>query len=209
MMLWWMTTAALAGKLYVNGVEIGTVDCPPLAGQTFDGVQVAFDAAGNLQIVAPRYQIEVVDPATGKPATPKPAPAAATAAPAPAPTGAPTPPEGGQGIAAGRWWLVTEDNASSGHSVDVYVNGALVRHVVSGESQVIEDISAWLRPGDNEVKIRSISPGTGEGGTLYVYLGTGSNDSGTVVMDPPQVQYGVGASKSGTYERQYTITASP
>ena len=43
------------------------------------------------------------------------------------------------------------------------------------------------------------------GGTLYVFIGPGSDQSGTVVMDKPEVQFGVGSSRTGPYEREYSI----
>ena len=37
------------------------------------------------------------------------------------------------GVAAARWWMVTEDNGSTGHQVEVWVNGQLAQTVVSGQ----------------------------------------------------------------------------
>ena len=76
--------------------------------------------------------------------------------------------------------------------------------VRSGEPQRIIDIGRHLRLGNNDIQIRSNSAGGG-GGSLYVYLGTGSDRSGTVVMDEPAVQYGLGASRTGPFERSYTL----
>lgn len=202
-MIMLLSSLALAGSVYVNGVNVDA-----LRNQTFEDVTVFIDAQGNVRVDAPQYEIEVVDQGGGAPppannGTPvKPA----VSPPSTTESGAPLP--GSTGVPAGSWWLVTEDNGSGGHSVSVYLNGVLARQVKSGEPQLIEDITGWLKPGSNQVRMVSNSQ-SAVGGTLYVYLGTGNNDSGTVVMDPPKVQFGVGQSRSGEYERTYSIQATP
>ena len=204
-MIMLLSSLALAGSVYVNGVNVDA-----LRNQTFEDVTVFIDAQGNVRVDAPQYEIEVVDqgpsatPPTNTGTTPPVKPVASP--PTTTETGAPLP--GSSGVAAGSWWLVTEDNGSGGHSVSVYLNGVLARKVRSGEPQLIDDITGWLKPGSNQVRIVSDSR-SASGGTLYVYLGTGNNDSGTVVMDPPKVQFGVGQSRSGEYERTYSIQATP
>jgi hypothetical protein len=49
----------------------------------------------------------------------------------------------------------------------------------------------------------SVSP---TGGSFFVYVGTGSNQSGTVVLDNPIVQFGVGNNRTGPYEREFTMS---
>jgi hypothetical protein len=183
----------MAGTIYVNGVDV-----TGLRGQSFDNVTITFDSNGDVHISAPQYEIEVVDPtaATVPPPTTSPTPP-------PAAIPEPAPPEP-SGVAEGRWWLITEDNGSVGHSVEIIINDVRVQTVKSGGEQLIEDVAAWLRPGTNKIRMVSISMDAG-GGALYIYLGTGSNDSGTLVMDTPDVQFGLGASRSGTYTRDYTI----
>lgn len=212
-MLLWLASAALAGQLYINGVF---VDPATIAGVEMKDVSITFDASGNIQVSAPGYKIEVVDPpgATSTPPPPPPnAPGMPTSAPRP-PTGptamgappAPTAPAApqGAGVLPARWWLVTEDNASVGHTIEIVINGAPVRTVGSGLAQQIIDVGKWLRPGSNSVEIRSTSANA-SGGTYYVYIGNGSDQTGTVVMDRPQVQFGVGSTRSGPYSRSYTL----
>lgn len=180
--------AALAGSVFVNGVNVDA-----LRNQTFKNVTaVTLDADGNVIIDAPGYEIQVVapaDPITG--------PVTTTAQ-----TGTSTPPP--SAVPANTWWLVTEDNGSSGHVITVYVNDSLVRTVPSGQPQLIADLSSFLHPGTNRVRVESQSNGA-TGGTFYIYLGSGHNESGTVVMDPPQVQFGVGPTREGPYLREYEL----
>lgn len=190
LMVLWMS-AVLAGQVTVNGIDVTDA----LRGQTFEGATVTFDEQGDIHISAPGYRIEIEGAA----------PAETVTAPDPAPPAEPPAPPAGAGVAAGRWWLATEDSGSTGHTVEVFLNGSLVRTIRSGEPQLIFDIGPWLRPGDNDVRIvsESVAPG---GGALYVYLGSGTNETGTVVLGQPDVQFGVGASREGTREREYRLT---
>lgn len=227
-MFTWLTAVAFAGNLYVNDVHVNPTD---LQGMTLEDVDVAIDAEGNIRIAAPGYKIEVVTPAPAsapygqQPAYGQPAQQPAYGQPAQQPTqqpaygqpvqppaytgntatyGAPPSAPIDPGVPQARWWLVTEDNGSSGHSVEVWINGRMAEVVRSGDPQRIVDVGRHLRLGSNEIQIKSNSAG-GSGGSLYVYLGTGSDRSGTVVMDEPAVQYGLGASRVGPFERSYTL----
>ncbi len=199
-MLLWLASTALAGQLYINGVF---VDPATIAGVEMKNVTITFDASGNIQVAAPGYKIEVVDP-PGATSTPPPAPVGAQAAGARPPVPATPPPQTNSGVAPARWWLVTEDNASVGHTIEILVNGTPVKTVGSGLPQQILDVGKWLRPGTNQVEVRSNSVGA-SGGTYYVYIGNGSDQTGTVVMDRPQVQFGVGSTRNGPYSRSYTL----
>jgi hypothetical protein len=202
--LLWLASTALAGQLYINGVF---VDPATIAGVEMKDVSITFDASGNIQVTAPGYKIEVVDPPGGTTTPPPP-----TAPPVGTPSAAARPPAGAQaappatnsGVAPARWWLVTEDNASVGHTIDIVINGVTVKTVGSGMAQQILDVGRWLRPGANQVEVRSNSVNA-SGGTYYVYIGNGSDQTGTVVMDRPQVQFGVGSTRTGPYSRSYTL----
>lgn len=202
-MLWWLTSVALAGSVFVNGVNVDS-----LRDTTFSNVTVKIDSQGNLLIDAPGYTIEVVD-AAGAPVGPAPAPSPAPAPapvsrvdpPAPAPAPAPVP---ASALAAGSWWLITEDNGSVGHTVDVFVNGVKVTMLRSGAEPYILDVGPWLRRGPNTVEVRSNSIDAG-GGAMYVYIGEGRNDTGTIVMNSPSVQFGLGPSRQGPHSRTYQL----
>lgn len=185
----WFVSAAFAGSVFVNGVNIDT-----LRSQTFEDCVVTIDSQGNVLITAPGYQIQVEGAGT-------------TTAPPPPPPPPPVSPTSGVG-ASGRWWLVTEDNGSQGHAVDVVVNGTSVKTIRSGDAQVILDIGPFLKVGANQVRVTSNSVGAA-GGTMYVYMGVGSNQSGTVNLDRPPIQYGLGASRTGEYSRDYVLDVTP
>ncbi|MFT6162144.1 MAG: hypothetical protein ACJA00_004742, partial [Myxococcota bacterium] len=58
--------------------------------------------------------------------------------------------------------------------------------------------------GANRVHLQAQSSAP-SGGPLYVYLGRGSNASGTVMMDSPDIQFGLGPSRNGETSRDYTL----
>lgn len=190
-MIWLVPSLASAGNLYVNNVLVDPRSMPNVS---LERVTVRFDAQGNIWVDAPGYKIEIQPPA--------PAPAFVVA---PVPQPLPAPPSPTSGVAPARWWLVTDDGGSTGHAVEVWINGQLAQSVASGQPQRIVDVGRWLRLGANQVVVKSNSTNP-TGGSLYVYLGTGSDQSGTVVMDAPTVQYGVGASRSGPFQREFTLT---
>ncbi len=189
-MWFWLAPLALAGNVYVNEVDVSA-----LRNTTLTDVTVRFDAEGNVHITAPQYEIQVVTADSAPTAAPSPTPKPTTG-PAPAPAGA--------GLEAGRWWLVTEDDGSRGHSVEVSINGTPALTVRSGEEQRIEDLGPWLKPGTNRITMRSMSAAAG-GGPLYLYIGGGTNESGTLVMETPTVQFGLGPTRDGPFEREYTL----
>jgi len=197
----WLSSlfTAFAGSVYINEVRVEPSD---LAGLELRSVNVRADSAGNLFIDAPGYTVSPVDP--GAPAVPAPGPVGsgphATTAPVP---GVVPPPVAT--VPAGTWWLYVDDEKSSGHSIDVRINGTLVTTVRSGLAEpIILDVGKWLRPGSNQVECRAISQAP-TGGPLYVYLGRGSDSNGTVDMGTPEVQFGVGRSRNGETSRSFTL----
>ncbi|MEQ1501809.1 MAG: hypothetical protein ABMB14_06240 [Myxococcota bacterium] len=181
-MVWLLAAVAWAGNVYVNGTY---VEPRSLVGVTMSGATVRFDDQGNIRIDAPGYKISV--------ATPSP-----VAQPAPAPPPAPV-------VAYGRWWLFAEDKGSAGHLVDVWINGTLAQTFRSGQGDKLVEISKWLRPGANTVIVKSTSTGA-SGGSLTLFAGVGGSDKGFFDMPTPQIEYGLGPTRSGVAERTYTLT---
>lgn len=179
-MILWLASLAWAGNVYINGTF---VDPRSLSGITLANTSVRFDAQGNMYIDAPGYQLQPVQ--APRPVAPQPPPKPV--------------------VAYGRWWVVTEDKGSTGHVVDVYINDQLAVTVRSGQGpQQLIEISKWLRLGENKVIVKSISTNAG-GGPLAVFAGPGGTVNGAFELPNPPVDFGVSASRSGVYERQYTL----
>jgi hypothetical protein len=161
-------SVAQAGTLYVNGVR-----ADGLRDFEFNQVNVRIDAQGNVWVDAPRYQVEVDQVASAQQSyAPQTNQNYRTAS----------------AVVGGRYWLVTEDNSSVGQNLDVVINGNLAHKIRSGEGQVIMDLGPYLRQGPNTIIFNASSPGGG-GGALVIYVGTGQNQQGTVVLDEPLVTH--------------------
>jgi len=158
---------ARAGDLYVNGVR-----ADGLADFEFTDVTVRIDREGNVWIDAPTYRVEVNGETAAAPDLSTPVPAA-------------------------RYWLVTEDNGSKGLTIDVVVNGRVVRKLRSGEPQAILDVGEYLQRGTNTVIINAVQSRNASGGIFYVYVGEGSNESGTLMLDKPEITFAQQAESSG------------
>jgi hypothetical protein len=178
-MNWLLLASALAGDLFVNDKRILPES---MAGIYLEDVNVRFDSEGNMYVDASAYQISV---------------ATQDSAPAPQPK---TPTV----VAVERWWMVTEDNATLGHAATVRVNGQAVHTVRSGDPQKLLDLAPFLQPGLNAVSIQTQSTNAG-GGSLFIYIGTGSNAGGTVTLDNPMIQMGLGPSSQAAETRDFTL----
>ncbi len=158
-----VSTLASAAELYVNGVR-----ATGLRDQTFTDADVHIDEHGDIHVTAPQYVVRSLDPAPAPDAPLQPAASA---------------------VSAGRYWMVTEDNRSTGHTIEVFVNGDLVRRVRSGDDQLILDLAPWLKPGSNNVTFSALPGPQPAGGILHVYMGTGYNDAGVIRLHDPQIDY--------------------
>ena len=172
--------SANAGTLYVNGTP-----AEGLRDFEFTNVSVQVDENGDIFIIAPQYKVSIGETAEAKNKKRK------------KNKDVTTPPEAtGDGTVPGnRWWLISEDNQTSGHVIDITVNGTIISTYKSGGSQLIMDVGPYLNGGDNTVEFvsRGDSPG---GGALFLYIGTGSVDGGRVSQDEPKVKFKRNASSA-------------
>jgi hypothetical protein len=172
-----LLASAFAGSIYINGVKADGI-----TNFEFQDVDVVIDGNGDVHIDAPRYAIEVRSPGgeTAPPTTPVVAPDGTVST---APIAPPS------GLAAESWWLVSEDNGSIGHTIDVSIGGTPVATITSGDPQLMMDISGYLSHGENAVTFSARSGPTPEGGVLSVYVGEGTNAAGALQLDAPKLEY--------------------
>jgi len=151
--------------VFVNGVKIYR-----LQNVTLEGCTVTFDAAGNVQVQAPGYEIRVQEPPAAAPGYASPAvapgyaaPAAAPgyaapavapgyAAPAVAPGYAPPPPAptGRAAFALTTW---AQQTITLPLTFDLQINGAPVRRFTAADEQLVLDLTPFLKPGVNTVRL--------------------------------------------------------
>jgi hypothetical protein len=208
-MILWLASVAFAGSVYVNGVQVDG-----LRNQSFQGCEVTIDAEGNIHVTAPGYHIEVVGGSEKKKRSSAPAAAAPPVAAfepgldlsdggaVAAPSGPTTSTLRGGLVPQGAWWLLAED-LGGGHQVAVYVNGAKVLGMSSGAGSAIRDLGGYLRPGENTVRVDATSASSASG-SLGVYVATGEDRSGAVVLASPRVRFSTSGDQ-GAVSREYTL----
>jgi hypothetical protein len=176
---------AEAATLYVNGTAVDG-----LRSFEFTNVSVSVDDNGDVFIVAPQYNVAVGDEATVKKSRKN----KKDVIKPPAASGDGT-------VPSNRWWLFSEDNQTTGHVVDVSVNGTVIKTFLSGSTQIIFDIGPYLNSGSNQVTFTSRSRKL-DGGAMFLYVGTGSIDGGRVSMNKPEIEY----KRNGSSERSDAST---
>ena len=135
-----LSLGANAATLYVNGTPV-----EGLRDFEFTNVTVQVDENGDVFIIAPQYNVSLGDAAEAKNKKRRKNKDVTTP---PAPTG-----DGS--VAANRWWLISDDNQTAGHVVDVTINDTVVSTFKSAGKQLIMDIGPYLNAGDNTVKFVS------------------------------------------------------
>jgi len=190
-----MAPLASARNVYVNGVDVGE-----LRGQTFKDATVTIDDNGDIHIDAPRYKIEVVDEdnRTLGPAEPE------------------KPAAGANPALQKRYFLAVKPNDAgrAQYDIAIEVNGVERRIVKAGEPELILEVSAWLKPGRNEIEIaarkntggerKSISPAD----SLRVVIGTGHEEGTLVKIDGVNVDFKCDASQLADIAKSYVIEAN-
>ena len=161
-----MALLILAGMLSsiarAGDLYLNGVRAESLRNVELKGVTVRIDHRGDIWITAPDHVVQV--------------------------DGRTVPPTAGD-VPRSRFWLVTEDNASTGISLEVVVNGTLVRTIRSGDAQLILDLAPYLKAGPNTIMVNAPASRQASGGPLRLYVGTGQNDKGTVVLDNPEISF--------------------
>ena len=145
-------------------VKINGVDISDVRGQSFKDVTVVIDEMGNINIIAPQYQIKhttvKTDDNTAQRITGS-APVLTNTSALPA-SSSPT-------------WLVAEFNYPGlfGYDIDVIVNGHAAKTITQKNPSFTQDISQWLSHGKNIIEYR-LSPSADAGSfskaTAELYL---------------------------------------
>lgn len=184
-------------KVILNGVDLENVEVPA---QSFVNCEVRFDAQGNIHILAPGFQVKTLP--------------AGTTAPAPAP--APTPPAAAPaGPLTRQYFVAVEENARGLTRWDValHINGQRITLIRASAGATAFEISRWLRPGTNSIRLVAARSPEGGGSTsaqhyLQIVAGEGAVDKdGQVVIQTHLMLYRRSAAETGGYDNTYTFTA--
>lgn len=202
---------AEAREIYLNGVKLDSSVL--LKSVTLSGCDVKIDDKGDIYITAKGYNVS----ATPAP-RPSPSPPTVTSPPPPpAPIPPPAPKPKDQPVDLGRKgvWLISKQTQRGivQYDIDVTVNGALVRKVRSTEDPVVMDITRWIKPGDNTVRLvatknvptkrMSQSPTD----IMEIIIGEGVLGGSTVSIDRVLVDFTRTAQETDLITEEFTVAA--
>ncbi|MBI4510039.1 MAG: hypothetical protein HY698_10425 [Deltaproteobacteria bacterium] len=188
-----LSLRAEARQVYLNGVKLEA--SVVLTNQRFDGCEVKFDEQGDVWISVKGIKVALAPVQSGK---------VAVASSASAPPSAKL---------LKRYWLVAPQ-AKRGlvqYDVSVVINGTLVKKLRSDDDRAIVDVTRYVRPGQNEVRIvatkrlgdKRISSSPVD--VTEVVLGEGAAQDGTVTIDKPLVTYRRNASETRDFSDTYSF----
>jgi hypothetical protein len=213
------TAPAFAEDVFLNGVRITGVK-----NQNFDNATVKIDSQGNVRILAPQYKVERLDTThrgtagttkistKSAPSTPRP-PTIAPQRPT-TKTASPPPAGGGSGLSR-RYWLVAEVSTPGmvQYRIEVRINGRLVRSFTDAEVPTPVEVTEYLRPGRNAVRVTAEK--ITEGGRrsessrhwLRVVVADGHIEGTAVVIDRPGVIFTRNAAQTDRASREFNLNA--
>jgi hypothetical protein len=180
--------AAEARSVYLNGFDISD-----LRDQTFEKVKVVIDKDGNIRIEGSQYDVKVSPPSKD----------------------AVNDHGGPNAVLTKKYYLVTQPSLGGKTQYDfiVKVNGKERRFIKADGPQLILEISAWLKKGDNEVVIAAAK--NLEGGRksfsandrASAIIGVGHTDNNIVKIDEVKADVRVDGAASAPIEKRFIITA--
>jgi hypothetical protein len=185
-----VSSSALARSVYLNGVDISAV-----RNKTFLKAEVTIDAAGNVRITAPQYDVKIID---GRAAEKTPND------------------RGGPNAALTRhYYLVTQpsERGRAQYDFSITVNGEEKKVIKAGSPQVILEMSKWLKKGENEVIIKAtkdLSAGrrsSDSSDRAMVLIGLGHVENKIVKIDDVKTRVEVNAAQTEPSTKRYLLVA--
>ena len=180
---------ALAGGLYLNGVNIDGV-----TNQRFEKATVKIDEKGNVFIDAPGYAVKSVEGGKGGQAG--------------------SSNDDGPGRLTKRYWLVTEQTVPgmTEFDIDLYVNSRWVRKLKNNDEQIVTEVTKYLTPGKNTVLLtaKKVAPGNRKSFSpehvFRVIIGEGNVGGDNVMIDNPLVKFERNASEANDVSQEFPLT---
>jgi len=180
---------ASAGSVYLNGKNIdGVVD------QKFEKVDIFIDAAGNVHITAPGYNVIEEEEA---------------------PTSAEASRSGPNPDLNNRYFLVTQQSSTGAaqYDVEIFINGHLIRKIHANDPQLIKEVSRYFKPGPNQVKIHAVKnlsggrKSTSASDEMRVIIGIGQSAGQQVTINARIVEFVCTGRDIEEFNRDYKVQA--
>jgi hypothetical protein len=181
-----------AGEAHARSVYLNGFDISEIRNQTFEKVKVVIDKDGNIRIDGPQYDVKVVPPAEellndrGGP----------------------------NALLKNKYYLVTQPPKTAGVQYDflVTVNGKARRRVKADGPQLILEISAWLKKGENNITVAAtknidgIRKSFSAEDKASILVGMGHEEGKIVKIDAVKVDLRVNGSETDNKEEHFRIT---
>jgi hypothetical protein len=187
-----------AGSVTLNGVNIDGV-----TGQKFENCTVTIDGQGNVHIEAKGYAVRNGSDAGGRPAGATTTVSQRTSDPKPPP-----------GKMTRRYFLATEHTPpGTQYDLAIFINAQWIREVKATESQLVLEITRYLRPGPNKVTLAATKRIQGErlaygsDVQLKVVIGEGNVGGGHVMIDLPLVETSRTAAEMDDKTEEFVVEA--
>ncbi|MBL8924586.1 MAG: hypothetical protein JNJ54_37395 [Myxococcaceae bacterium] len=184
-----LSTAASAGEVFVNGVNVDG-----LTNQTFSKVNVVIDEKGNVHIDAPGYAVKKVTIAPDK------ASAAVRE----------------EGVVTKKYFVVTEQNVlgRTEYDIDLYINGKFIRTLRSDDEQIVSEITRYFVPGKNavlfqarKVQAHKDQPKSTRSEHFFrVIIGEGSMTADQVTIETPLIKFERTAADVNDVRQEFSVT---
>ncbi len=183
------TAAPPHRTVYLNGVDLDGVELPVAS---FDHCTVSFDAKGNIHITAPGFEVHTKEEGSKAPAKKKAVPAELSR----------------------HYFLVSRESrrGASGYDVTVYVNGTRVTTVRSNAAAAAIDITKWVHPGDNQLRLLAAKrnnddpkASTSKSDYLELQLAEGDTEKGQAVVRSTILTYRRTAAERASFQHTYSF----
>jgi hypothetical protein len=113
-----------------------------------------------------------------------------------------------------RYFLATQQSQPDGtqYDVEVFINASWIRVLRSSEPQVVQEVTRFLRPGQNRVTLVASKVAGGRrfyssDVTLKVVVGEGNVGGDHVMIDEPLVVLSLTAADTENQTKEYTVEA--
>jgi hypothetical protein len=181
---------ASARDVYFNGVKLEPH--VTVKNQTFANCEVRFDLDGNVYITAKGYKVSVT-PSGNEP------------------SGAAAPSDQAPAKVTKRYWLVAPQprRVVVQYDLEVYLNGTLVKRIRAGDDKAILEVTRYVRPGLNSVRVLAIKNlgnkrlSSSPQDVMELVVGEGVVGGGTVTIDRALVSYKRTAAETGNFADSY------
>jgi len=216
--LFWFLVATLvasvagAREIYLNGVKLDASVL--LKAVTLTNCDVKIDDKGDVYISAKGYNITST-PAPQQPPPPRQSPPAVVSPPPPPPPPVAKPKDQAVDLGKKGVWLVSKQTQRGivQYDIDVVVNGSLARKVRSIEDPVVMEITRWMKPGDNTVRLVATKnvPTRRESQSptdiMEIIIGEGTLGGSTVSIDRVLVDFTRTAQETDLISEEFTVAA--